>query len=65
MDWTALYAHLSKLRANLDKVKNTTPVDVQRYRDLRQQISACVTEISRYHKRASEERDAPPPRRSV
>lgn len=64
MDWPALYAHLVDLRAELAQIKNTSPVDVQRYRNLRQRIGDCITEITRYHKRAAEERDAPP-RRSV
>ena len=62
MDWNALYAHLAKLRADLETVKRRSPVNVQRYRTLRQQIAECVTEISRYHQRAAEDQNAPSPR---
>ena len=62
MDWNALYAHLAKLRADLENVKRRTPVNVTRYRTLRQQIAECITEISRYHQRAAEDQNAPPNR---
>ena len=59
MDWNALYTHLAKLRADLDTVKRANPVNVKRFRTLRQQIAECVAEISRYHQRAAEDQNAP------
>lgn len=59
MDWSALYNHLAKLRAQLEKVKQRNPVDVQRFRELRNQISECITEISHFHQRAVQDQGAP------
>ena len=61
MDWGALYEHLAALRAELEKVKRRTPVPMQRFRQLRQQISECTTEIARYHQRAAPDQGQLPP----
>ena len=62
MDWNALYNHLATLRAELETIKQTSPVDVQRFRDVRHQIAECITEIAHYHQRAVEDQGAPPTR---
>ena len=59
MDWSALYEHLAKLRSQLATVQRRSPVSMQRVRQLRQQISECMTEIGRYHQRAVQDQ-APP-----
>ena len=59
MDWKALYQHLAKLRKDLDTVKRRTPVNMQRFRAIRQQIAECTTEIARYHQRPAHDQ-APP-----
>ena len=62
MDWSALYEHLAKLRADLEKVKRRSPIPMKRFRELRQQIAECTTEIGRYHQRAAQEQGQLPPK---
>ena len=59
MDWSALYKHLGKLRKDLESVKQRSPVNMERFRAIRQQIAECTTEIARYHQRAAQDQ-APP-----
>ena len=62
MDWSALYEHLAKLRAQLATAQRRSPVSMQRVRQLRQQISECMTEIGRYHQRAAQDQGQLPPK---
>ena len=61
MDWSALYEHLAKLRAQLATAQRRSLVSMQRVRQLRQQISECLTEIGRYHQRAAQDQEQLPP----
>jgi uncharacterized small protein (DUF1192 family) len=60
MGWTELYDRLSEMRAELAELTAQGTVDMERYRELRQQIAICRQEIERFHKRSSQDRDTPP-----
>ena len=62
MDWSALYEHLAKLRAQLTTAQRRSPVSIERVRQLRQQISECMIEIGRFHQRAAQDQGQLPPK---